>query len=168
MITTRDATPEDAFILNKILRAAKGYWGYSEADLDIFMEKYRFDAAYISEHLMKIFYLNGVVIGFFSFLNNKPGCLDLDDLFLLPEFIGKGFGKILWSHACQLATSLGHSEFIVWSEFHAEGFYRKMGCKIVGTREASLQTEEIKTSAIFRYVLGEGGYENLPDPSCEA
>jgi len=77
----------------------------------------------------------GAVVGFALFFHNystfvgKPG-LYLEDLFVLPEQRGKGYGKALFVELAKLAIArnCGRLEWSVldWNE-PAIGFYKKLG-----------------------------------------
>jgi GNAT superfamily N-acetyltransferase len=77
----------------------------------------------------------GKVVGFALFFQNystflaKPG-LYLEDLFVLPEYRGRGFGKALFLHLAQIAVERGYGRFewsvLDWNE-PAIGFYKSMG-----------------------------------------
>jgi len=65
----------------------------------------------------------------FSTFLGKPG-LYLEDLFVVPKFRGRGYGKALLVHLAQIAVErkCGRFEWTVldWNE-PAIGFYRKLG-----------------------------------------
>lgn len=81
----------------------------------------------------------GQAAGFALFFTNystfltKPG-IYLEDLFVLPEFRGKGIGKALLSHLAKLAMDrdCGRLEWSVldWNE-PAIGFYQQMGATVL-------------------------------------
>lgn len=76
-------------------------------------------------------------VGFAVFFHNfstflgRPG-LYLEDLFVLPEWRGLGFGKALFSHVARIAVErgCGRMEWAVldWNE-PAIGFYRRLGAR---------------------------------------
>ena len=92
--------------------------------------------------------MNGIVvisdnnrdIGFYSFAINKENELELDYFFLHPDYIGKGFGRKMWSECIKTAKDYKKSYFIVWADPNAEGFYEKMNCKRIGVRQYSYST----------------------------
>ena len=79
--------------------------------------------------------------GFALFFHNystflaKPG-LYLEDLFVVPKFRGRGYGKALLTHLAALAVerNCGRFEWSVldWNE-PAIGFYKKLGAKPMDT-----------------------------------
>jgi len=79
--------------------------------------------------------LAGRPVGFALFFHNystflaKPG-LYLEDLFVLPEFRGRGFGKALLTHLAKLAQERGCGRFewsvLDWNEPSIQ-FYQSLG-----------------------------------------
>ena len=75
--------------------------------------------------------------GFALFFQNystflgKPG-IYLEDLFVVPEFRGRGYGKALLVHLARIAVERGCGRFewsvLDWNE-PAIGFYKKLGAK---------------------------------------
>jgi GNAT superfamily N-acetyltransferase len=84
-------------------------------------------------------YVDGEAAGFALFFHNystfvgKRG-LYLEDLFVAPEFRGRGCGKALLVHLAKLAVErdCGRFEWTVldWNE-PAIGFYKKLGAKVL-------------------------------------
>jgi len=92
----------------------------------------------------------GSIAGFALFFPNystflcKPG-LYLEDLFVLPEHRGKGYGKALLGHLAKLAVERGCGRFewavLDWNE-PAIGFYRSLGAKMQDDWRIFRVTEE--------------------------
>ena len=88
----------------------------------------RFAEAVLAEY-------NGAVVGFALFFDNfstftgRPG-LHLEDLFVQPEFRGKGIGKTLLGHVARLAVER-NCRRLEWSVLNwneaAIRFYKKLG-----------------------------------------
>lgn len=84
-------------------------------------------------------YYNGIPVGFALFFHNfstfvgKPG-LYLEDLYIKPEFRGKGFGKSLLAYLAKLAVErdCGRYEWTVldWNEPSLK-FYKMLGAKVM-------------------------------------
>jgi GNAT superfamily N-acetyltransferase len=75
-------------------------------------------------------------IGFYGF-QQEGGQTFLHDLFIAPEFVGRGYGRLLWTHLLGTARTAGMDAFLIESDPHAEGFYLRMGARRVGQRVAS-------------------------------
>lgn len=136
-LSIRLAAPADLEEINKILRAGKGYWGYDEAFMTTFMERFAVREDYIQRERAFITSLDDKTIGFFSFSFEEQQ-LELDNFFLVRQYIGQGFGRKQWSECLAVAKSYEASSFIIWSDPGAEPFYKKMGCEKIGDRESSL------------------------------
>ena len=74
----------------------------------------------------------GRAIGFYA-LGRKGDRMDLLHLWVLPEAMGRGVGRSLFSHALERARFLGFRELEIESDPNAEGFYQRMGAHRVGT-----------------------------------
>jgi N-acetylglutamate synthase-like GNAT family acetyltransferase len=133
----RDAGLHDLQEINHLLRISKAYWGYDEKFLDSFMVKLGITEDYINKNNIQLFFLDNRLVAFYNFVSNHLE-LELDNLFIHPDFIGKGSGRQLWKKCCKAAKSMGYYEFTIWSDPNAENFYLKMGCKKVGVRQSPL------------------------------
>lgn len=91
------------------------------------------------------------IIGFFSLspLNFKD---ELTHLFLRPSFIGKGFGRILFQKAMQVAKETLLWQSLQWeSDPFAAGFYQSMGAVLIGSNPCRLNLNY--RSPVFSYLL---------------
>ncbi len=140
-IIIKDATSNDLNNINELLRLSKAYWGYDSNFLNCFMEKLGITHAYMQQHVIKLFYVDDHLVGFFNFSFNAEGLFELDNFFLHPSYIGRGIGRKLWEACCQEAKQQGKKEFIIWSDPNAEQFYIKMGCEKIGVRQSPMMPD---------------------------
>lgn len=150
-IEIRTAELQDIEAINHLLRLSKAYWGYDEAFINKFMEKLCITPNHFGKTTILLFYVNGEIAGFYNFLVNEDKTLELDNFFLHPKYIGKGFGKKLWDACCNTAKEFGRNEFIIWSDPHAENFYIKMGCEKIGARASPVMPN--RYPPILRYKI---------------
>ena len=68
---------------------------------------------------------------FYRLIFCKPRVI-LEDLWVKPDFIGKGIGRALFEHALARCCSVGVEILEVEADLHAQGFYEKMGMHKVG------------------------------------
>jgi GNAT superfamily N-acetyltransferase len=61
---------------------------------------------------------------------------ELDALFIEPEYIGKGIGRMLIEHAKEQAERLGVVKIVIQGDPNAEPFYIAIGALPCGTRES--------------------------------
>jgi len=82
-------------------------------------------------------------VGFCSLLPIDPGTVELDDLFIEPDDIGKGYGQRLWDHAVSVARESGFARIVLVSDPYAEPFYARQGAVRIGEKTSSLRTGRV-------------------------
>ncbi|WP_246202631.1 GNAT family N-acetyltransferase [Virgibacillus doumboii] len=110
---------------------SKAYWNYDadflkacEAALTISKEDIKGQHVYVLEE-------DNDIIGFFSLVNEGKE-YSLDFFFMRTQYIGKGFGGILWEGVIRVAWALGITSFLIDSDPYAKGFYENMGAVHIG------------------------------------
>lgn len=131
MTTIRRAKPEQAGELTALTIASKRHWNYPEKWIQIWLPLMTVSPEYIRENETWAALEDGKCIGYYS-LKHDGGFLWLDNLWVLPEFIGKGLGRELFQHALERAYALDVSVLRIESEPNAQSFYGKMGARKVG------------------------------------
>ena len=126
----RRARADEAEDLTYLSRRSKAYWGYDAEFLRIVAGDLTVTSAAIKTHEVWVFEEGGKILWFHQVKLGDPAWLE--DLWLEPEVIGKGYGRLLWDHALSIARAGG-----AWAmEFNAEpfamGFYERMGAVQVG------------------------------------
>lgn len=86
---------------------------------------------YIAEHETWMAVIEQETAAYYSFAQNDEG-LWLDNLFVLPSFMGHGIGESLFSHALERARGSGALLLKIESDPNAQSFYEKMGARKVG------------------------------------
>ena len=135
------ATPRDVPLILQLIKALAEYERMSNdvvANEDSLRET--LFGAHPSAEVV-IGYAGDEPAGFALFFHNystflgKPG-LYLEDLFVVPAFRGRGYGKALLRHLATLAVERGCGRFewsvLDWNE-PAIGFYKKLGAKPMDT-----------------------------------
>jgi hypothetical protein len=120
-------------LLRDILISSKGYWGYPKEQLEQWRSNLQFEAEYIARNTVKLVLKEAEVIGFFALVpggTDKPN--ELDHLWLLPNFIGKGYGNLVFTQILSECISLKITEFYIVSDPDALGFYLRKGAIKVG------------------------------------
>ena len=137
-VRIRPARAGEAELLTDLGLRAKAVWGYDAGFLARCRAVMTVKAANIESRSHAVAELNGRIAGFYGFEPEAEG-VGLDYLFVEPDLIGRGVGRALWQHAVAAARRLGHRVLIVVSDPNAEGFYRRMGCRRIGTRPSELE-----------------------------
>lgn len=130
MLNFIDAEAKHCELLRDTLIASKGYWGYSQEQLEKWRSNLRFEEEYIARNTVKLILEDGEVIGFFAIVIGDSN--ELDHLWLLPEAIGKGYGNVVFEQILSECKTLEIASFYIISDPDAEGFYLKKGALKVG------------------------------------
>jgi GNAT superfamily N-acetyltransferase len=137
-VNVRAARVDEADALTELTLRSKAHWGYDAE----FMRDARGDLTvtpeYINANTVFVAEIGGVVAAFYS-LKADGSELELHNLFVEPQFIGKGLGKLLWHHAAREARRLDFTRMLVVSEPFAEGFYLSMGAVRIGAFESPIR-----------------------------
>jgi len=86
---------------------------------------------FVRDNEMYVAVRGGEAIGFYALVGGECG-LDLEHLWVLPDWIGTSLGRKLFKHAMARAKELGAETVTIESDPNAEGFYRRMGARRVG------------------------------------
>ena len=136
-VSIRLAFPVEADVLTQIAISAKSYWGYPKHWIEIWTPQLTFTPEYFEKNESWVAVDSGKQIGFYTLLENH-GVAWLEDLWVLPEYIGKGIGKQLFLHALELARERGYKTLQLDADPNAVGFYEKMGMRKIGERESEI------------------------------
>lgn len=125
------ACAADAPCLSEIAYTSKRYWGYPE-DL---MRQWRDDLTvtpdFIERHPVYLAVSEGEVAGFYA-LSLEGEIAELEHLWVYPPHMGGKIGRSLFRHALDIARESGGRTLRIASEPNAEGFYLRMGARLVG------------------------------------
>lgn len=138
LLQFEQASHEDASLLTETAFSSKRKWKYTDAHMAFWTTDLTITEAYIRDHnVFKIVHHN-TFIGFFA-LVIKGNYIELDHFWLLPENTGKGYGRISFEFILQICQRLNYKILKVFSEPYANGFYKKMGGKIVQSKESKIK-----------------------------
>lgn len=138
-MTIEKAISNDHQILTEITKKSKAYWGYSNDQIEKWSEFLTVTAIYINANPVYKLAVENQIVGYYSFLNQDEKTVKLDNLFVLPEFIGKGFGGKLMEHFLFSLSKTNIHKIILHSEPNAEQFYAKLGFMKTGQIETSIK-----------------------------
>ncbi|MGB8507243.1 MAG: GNAT family N-acetyltransferase [Pyrinomonadaceae bacterium] len=135
----RPASAHEAALLTELALRSKAHHGYDEEFIKDCRAELTLTHAYIFKHRVRVAETqDGAVVGFYTLLENDD-LLWLDHLYVEPEMIGRGYGKLLWRHAVEEAKASGHRSLRIESDPHAEKFYLAMGAQRIGERASSVR-----------------------------
>jgi GNAT superfamily N-acetyltransferase len=125
------ARRDDAEALTRVSFAAKRHWGYPESWIERWQESLTITPDFIHHNEVYAAVVEEGVIGFYA-LSGEGSEMELEHLWVLPEFIGTGVGRALFDHAVRRAAASGAEVLGIESDPNAEGFYLRMGARRVG------------------------------------
>ncbi|MBS1789121.1 MAG: GNAT family N-acetyltransferase [Acidobacteria bacterium] len=141
MLSIRRANSEEAAALTDIAFAAKRHWGYPESWIEIWRDDLTITAEFIERNEVFAAIENGELIGFYALVKSE-GRTELDHLWVLPEWVGKGIGRQLLAHAMDRASTSGTRQIEIVSDPNAEGFYLKAGAKRIGQVVSTIEGQQ--------------------------
>lgn len=145
----REARAGEAGVLSDIAFRSKAYWGYSED----FMRACRAELTYSARDLECMYFAlveDPDIVGFYALDRVSADEVELEALFVVPEAIGRGYGRVLVAHARLSARAMGASSIVIQGDPNAEPFYLAMGAVATGEREShSIPGRFLPTFAIL-------------------
>ena len=130
------AKPEQAGQLSQLAMRSKGHWGYSPAFLQAVTGELTYMNEQVAEQPTFIATLGGKTVGFYLLAEIDANNVELEALFVEPDFIGQGVGKELFFHATKEAKRLQYQAIKIQSDPYAADFYQKRGCEAIGHMES--------------------------------
>ena len=141
MLTIRRAASTEAACLTEIAFAAKRHWGYPESWLEEWREDLTISTEFIAHHEVFVAADDDKPIGFYA-LATSDDKTELDHLWVLPEWMGKGIGRRLLAHALDRARVLNIATVEIVSDPNAEAFYLKAGARKIGEVPSAIEGQQ--------------------------
>ncbi|MDQ6528902.1 GNAT family N-acetyltransferase [Flavobacterium sp. LHD-85] len=138
-MTIEKANITDNEILTAITKKSKAYWGYSEEQIQKWDKNLTISQDYIRDNSTFKLVDNDCIVGYYSYIFENENIVKLDNLFISPEYIGKGFGKLLLLDFLNRMKHIRVEKITLDSEPNAEEFYSKMGFVKIGEFKTSIK-----------------------------
>ena len=124
---------DEAERLSEIAYHSKAYWGYSTSFMEACRAELTINSEYMNAHSTFVLVRADEVMGFYALERCSESRVELGHFFLGPAEIGRGRGRLLFEHACMQARRGGFRTLVIVSDPNAEGFYRAVGARRVGS-----------------------------------
>ena len=124
------ALPADASTLSSIAWCSKQYWGYPEEWMNQWKEDLSISEQYLMDEEVEVVKIMDQenTIGFYSLQPNQEyQCLEIGHFWLLPDNIGKGYGKLAFNALLNHLRKKGVNRLVIEADPNAAGFYEQMG-----------------------------------------
>lgn len=139
MMEITKSTIGDSEILTEITKKSKAYWGYSDEQIENWSDLLTITKNYIEKNNVYKLLDNDFTVGYYSYIYLNRKEVKLDNLFVLPNYIGTGLGKLLMNNFLDRIKNTEIEKIILDSEPNAERFYEYFGFKKVGQIETSIK-----------------------------
>jgi len=127
-------------VLSDLAFESKSYWKYDEEYLVAAREYIKISASEIECDHVYLYEDDHEILGFYHFTCRQETS-ELIWFFIHPSSIGKGIGKILWTHLLSITKELEIKEFLIKSDQNAEAFYIKQGAKRIGLKPSTVNAD---------------------------
>ena len=133
------AEKSDHEILSTITKLSKAHWGYSNEQMKLWDDELTISANYIESNIVFKLIVKNKTVAYYSLEIQSAEKILLENLFVLPEYIGKGYGKLMLHDSIEKARRLKFKEMVLEADPHATDFYKKNGFEIIGRKATSIK-----------------------------
>ncbi|SHO49783.1 GNAT family N-acetyltransferase [Desulfopila aestuarii] len=147
-VVIRRANPAEHELLTIISFRSKSYWSYPDNYFQVWQKELTITADYIEQNEVFVCEMKQTAIAYYSLVQLAQDLLYsgarleaglwLDHMFVLPEFIGQGVGRLLFRHCKNRLSERGVISLNILADPNALGFYQKMGCEKHGLFPSSI------------------------------
>ena len=127
----KKSTSELHVELTEISFVSKKYWNYSDEWMEIWKDDLTITENFIINNY--VYHLENdanEIVGFYAFVK-FDNYIELDSLFVSPEYIGKGFGNLLMTDFLSKVREIDFNYKKLKAEPFAEIFYKKYGFETI-------------------------------------
>jgi GNAT superfamily N-acetyltransferase len=139
-LAVRRCTAADADVLTEIAHGAKRHWGYPEAYIRLWAGDLTLTPEFVVRHPVYAAVDGATILGVYALAPEEAGEggeFEVEHLWVVPEAMGRGVGRMLFEHACTVARERGARTLRIVSDPNAEGFYLRMGARRTGTHPST-------------------------------
>ncbi|MGC5342443.1 GNAT family N-acetyltransferase [Streptomyces sp. AM 4-1-1] len=131
MVDVRAARPEEAGALTELALRSKAYWDYDETFLASCREELTVRPSEVARRRALVAEDAGRLLGFTT-LEDAPPRGVLGMMFVEPDAMGRGIGRLLFDRTTAEARRLGFTRLAIDADPNAEPFYLAMGAVRIG------------------------------------
>ncbi|MFE6931505.1 GNAT family N-acetyltransferase [Streptomyces sp. NPDC057699] len=131
MTYVREGRPEEAAALTALALRAKAHWGYDEAFMAACRAELTVRPDEVTARRTAVAERDGRLLGF-TMLDGRPPEGALGMMFVEPDAMGRGVGRLLFTRTAARARRLGFVRLTIDADPNAESFYTAMGAVRIG------------------------------------
>jgi ribosomal protein S18 acetylase RimI-like enzyme len=133
------AQASDHHELTLLTQKSKNFWAYGAKQIEVWAQELTITGPYIDENQVYKLMLKQQIIGYYSYYQSNNTQVKLDNLFVLPECIGKHHGSRLLEDFIARIIKAGYQQITLDADPHAENFYLKQGFIVIGQLKTSIE-----------------------------
>ncbi|WP_262147665.1 GNAT family N-acetyltransferase [Chryseobacterium foetidum] len=133
------ANTYDHKILTEITKKSKAYWGYSNEQMEEWSDLLTIKEEYFKNNEVYKLLINNSTVAYYSYFSINENTVKLDNLFVLPDEIGKGYGKLLMNDFISKIKKSKTKIIILDADPNAQKFYESFGFTKIGKIETSIK-----------------------------
>jgi GNAT superfamily N-acetyltransferase len=133
----RNARPNEAGALTELELRSKRSWGYDDVFIEAIRSELILTPVMIARSEVIVAEEGSRAVGF-ARVTIEGEVATLHDLFVEPDCLRRGIGRLLCMAALQYARDRAATRMLLESDPYAEGFYLQLGAKRVGEHRSSL------------------------------
>lgn len=133
------ANPDDHKVLTEITKKSKAYWGYSNEQMEEWSGLLTIKEEYIKNNEVYKLVVHNLTVAYYSYFSINENTVKLDNLFVLPDEIGKGCGKLLMNDFLNKIKKSKLKTIILDADPNAQKFYESFGFIKIGQIETSIK-----------------------------
>ena len=128
----RPARPDELKAITSLAKRSKRFWGYSDEFMAALDEELSFRQADLDDERTRVEVLEseGRIIAALR-MRRRTELAYLEDLWIDPETIGHGYGRLGFERACEIGREWGKGVMELEADPYAEPFYLHVGCQRV-------------------------------------
>jgi len=139
MIEIIKANTHDYRVLTDITKKSKAYWGYSDEQMRKWSDLLTITEEYIQNNEVYKLIINQSIVAYYSYFEIEKNSVRLDNLFVSPENIGKGYGKLLMNDFILKIKKSEAQRIILDADPNARKFYESFGFVKIGEIGTSIK-----------------------------
>ena len=136
----RKANLSETTLLSDLALRSKAHWDYSPEFLKMCREELQYTQKDLKEHHFNVLEQQNaqqsIIVAFYALVKLSPSSIELEALFVDPNYIGRGLGRKLIEHAKSEAKALGALEMLIQGDPNAKQFYEAIGGELIGEKES--------------------------------
>ena len=131
-VLIRPAQASEADVLTDLALRSKAHWGYDADFLAACRDELTLAPHEVGRRRTTVADRDGHILGFTT-LDGEPPTGVLGMMFVEPQAMGQGIGRLLFERAIAAGRDLGFAQLTIDADPNAEPFYRAMGAVRVGS-----------------------------------